>query len=783
MIAELLLCGLASTNVCSNAKPNKEIYNIRAADKFTNAENSMLKNTEMLAIEKNFNSVLENNKSYSIFSEYYYEDDDNNEMKEAQFIGPSLSKEGSASYEVVDYTVEGTFSKTNDNDWYRFYTNGIGTIDIDLYNLPDECCLELYYYDFGTEVVENWHSNHDFTKIKAINKKKGSMNVLNISTTVEPKKYFIRVFPKSGATLYTDNFYELSVNIKYKNGYNNFSWTDLRYNKGIKAVSWISDFDPFNHKAFSHYEKSSFDFVGDLESYILEKDLYSIGKNLQASLYLTGVDDETKTGLTTIVKFIKESIKSQGSSSKDVTVELKVIEGVGIVVDILFFSGALEKASKIFDEVEIGNEMVDFFELAASAEYLIPQYKALTKDIYLEYLNTLENFLAVADNRAVIQVDYYYEIFNDSQFTSILPTSETRHYYMGMNYGIELKGYSNYSDVDTLYGLSGDSAFRGRLYPLKNYADFEESINRVSSVSLRDINTSKDREVSLTNDQPNYLNDGEYHWYSFKAPITGRYQFTSNHSTDKTDTLDPYGEIYPYILSARCSSSDLICSDDNSNNDTNFLMTCSMLKDQIVYVRVRGKDWKGHGHYSLAVNYIDNGAILDYVHFLPKDLLLPCEYGKNERRKEIQLEDGTTFTVRSNRCGYVLDENNNYHLSLSCLRKNIHEAYVFFHFDKPISHFSFDTSLWGSKELIADGNTDLTIGVCYGKGNESPELYKCLPIDSLSKDKNNKTNTCVTFSKNDKIYGVGIDLNTRLDSSKERNQGRIVLDNFSFLFY
>ena len=95
-----------------------------------------------------------------------------------------------------------------------------------------------------------------------------SRNVSNfqekISKFIFPGVYYIRVYS------YNDSFnaqekYHLSLNVNYKS--ENISISDLRYNKGVGAALWVSDYDPFKIQAFSSSSKSEVGFLTSSEAY------------------------------------------------------------------------------------------------------------------------------------------------------------------------------------------------------------------------------------------------------------------------------------------------------------------------------------------------------------------------------------------------------------------------------------------------------------------------------------------------------------------------------------
>lgn len=574
----------------------------------------------------------------------------------------------------------------------------------------------------------------------------------------------------------------MNFKARYKSGSVKESITDLIFNKGINVVSWVSDFDPFLLKSFEQIESVSHKFINyrNINKYLLENDITN-KKILQSSMFLFGLNDNIKDKLIYCLDDIYSKLSKNNIDCDTVKINKIAGDATKLVIDFVFLVGGevVNQIGLAYGSLELCLGAFELIKLANAVKACIPENLKLTKDRFLTFLSDLRNYITIASFESIIRVNYYYEI------KAIKWGNDVPHIDLRADYLYEIKTFEKYYENDTLTDLQDETLFRGKLCQIKDGDDFEKAKNH-NYIFHNFINTSLDRTISVDDlNLPNYLHDGEYHWYLFVAPKTGCFKFYSTGDNDLENNLDPYGEIYESILAGNASSNEILTCDDNSGKGKNFAMFYNLIKNQQVYIRIRGSGWKGHGYYSL--NVVEFGdSNLDVKSVPVSSLNYPCAYGGNaSTNKTLDLGNNEMMYVKSQRCGYVRSDSNGYYLTLSCYSKNIREAYIFFSFDRPILRFSFDIGLWGKKEVIADGLADLTIGVASSNSDKyrfSAELYRCLAIDNLSKDRDNLETKVIPFKESDRVYGIMINIMTNLETNSTSNRGRIVLDNFYFGF-
>ncbi|MBO7615467.1 MAG: hypothetical protein J6T15_07245 [Bacilli bacterium] len=702
----------------------------------------------------------------------------NNEPERAENVGPSLSKDNFKYYDNLEIDIFGElFIETHiledyyDNDYYKFSLFGKADIELSILNYPCNYSVELWFYD---------NADYGYKKFSCSFGGYGDTKRKDIKIEGMPGNYWIRVFsPDKDISEEEDNcLYQVKLKATYTNGKINQSFSNLLFDKGVHAVAWISDFDPLNYKAFESVESQSKKFFHYEENYLLESSLYKYGKILQSSLFLTGFKDKVKDKLLFCLQDIHDSVDLNNNEASYVKVDSIVVTGAEIILSVIFFnphSQILTTASLIYNAFELGMQIGEFFDLASFMQSAIPCNEKLNKESFKKFLERLMDDIRIASFESVIRINYYYSL---SQGPG--NTFDTRSIAITVDYQYEIKTYRDYSDIDTISSKQEGSYFRGRLYPIKSKDDMDKAKNH-RYVTYLSENTSQD--MTIQDENPYYLHEGEYHWYKFVAPKTANYHFYSKKNPDFN--LDPCGELCTRIYDGQSTIRDCLASDDNSLGNKDFEFFYNLLQGQTVYIRIHGVGFKTHGYYSLHAETFSDSP-LKVKHISKNDLGFPCSYGgTTSSTKEISYSDGSKAYIKSSRCGTVKDDNNNYFLTLSCLKTGVHEAYIWFSFDKPILRFLFDVSLWGSVEKIADGKADFTIGVSDSKDSKfrfSAELYTAYAIDDLSKNRYKLETKGLSFKEQDHIYGVMVNIRTNIDTTSTRNLGRLVLDNFYFGF-
>lgn len=124
--------------------------------------------------------------------------------------------------------------------------------------------------------------------------------------------------------------------------------------------------------------------------------------------------------------------------------------------------------------------------------------------------------------------------------------------------------------------------------PVSSYEGEWESFSRPSASPM-----------SLSSQYTGKLGTVECYWFSFKAPQTATFVFETTGSTDT------YGELFPQMVIGR-TSEGRITFDDDSGEGTNFKISYSMNKGNVVYLRVIGFNWSQGGEFTLSISSPDH---------------------------------------------------------------------------------------------------------------------------------------------------------------------------------
>ena len=84
-------------------------------------------------------------------------------------------------------------------------------------------------------------------------------------------------------------------------------------------------------------------------------------------------------------------------------------------------------------------------------------------------------------------------------------------------------------------------------------------------------------------------------WYKFTAPVTANYRFESS------GNVDTYGELFSRIVPDG-TTYDRVTYNDDGGPSSNFSISYSLNKDDVIYVRVRGYNYTKTGTFSIKVS-------------------------------------------------------------------------------------------------------------------------------------------------------------------------------------
>lgn len=129
------------------------------------------------------------------------------------------------------------------------------------------------------------------------------------------------------------------------------------------------------------------------------------------------------------------------------------------------------------------------------------------------------------------------------------------------------------------------------------------------------------------------------------------------------------------------------------------------------------------------------------------------------------------FGTKRYRTGYIHNE----YIVLSPIRKDINEAYIEYHFLKPLTKLSIQLSNWRSpaNEYLKKENGEAYIETYY-KGEWHKELDLLNQI-TLSDDRNDIKTYDIEVDENNLVYTFRISAKTTLEFDQEKNKGRICI--------
>lgn len=690
----------------------------------------------------------------------------NNSFTAATKLSPTYS--GSSAPTDYSRTINATIHRNEwlwglikrevDEDYYVFNTYGKASITLKLTNVPQNCDYDMEFYK---------HDNIKYAEEDSISLIQRSTYAGNHDETIHfdclyAGVYYIRISSYKD-TYDAQNPYQLYLNVDYQS--EDVAISDLKFNKGIGAALWSSDFDPFGITAFSTSGKSEvgyftsstyysaykighpyFGYIRD-DSGINHASLYIWDKSIRMVLY--EIVKQSITGLRSELAN-EESIKAQYNITS------KIVNGVALVTDVVLMfvpvANAAASVKVIITSISTITTVGPSF-LDCILETLMPQERIDKKKDYLNYLEVLAAALECDQNTSdneVLKIDSNYKIVSES-----VPM------IVQMNYDIDytptIQDHYLYSD-NIIHAFQSEAKFNGTVYPLKTLEDINNARNKSQS-AFSDINTGGDTEIFLDESYPNTIDVGEYHWYHFIAPEDGIYTFCTN------SNMDTYGELFSNIVPGNSTSGRLDMNDDSGNN-FNFSISYPIHKNRTIYLRVHGYNWKSTGIYSLTVKKTDElESVVESIK--DSDFGFTNEYVDNLNRTNVTLESGFSFTTQRLRCGFI----NNQYLTLSAKCKNAGLAYLQMDFNEDIYSFSFDIAIWSNEEYL---NTKSSI-VIERKNKEGKWVtYQILDISSMSKNKDILDNYTCDFSE--ETYGIRIKVSTN-QVNYEKNKGRVVISN------
>lgn len=456
------------------------------------------------------------------------------------------------------------FPRIVDEDYYYLNVFGDGTLNITL-SVPSSVDYNLALIKYDNELNATYSSADTLT----VSSNEGNGISESITYSVTPGTYYIAVFADTSAD-YSSVPYVLSTNINY-NLIDSVSIPKYRFNKGAKGAVWKSDLTPFGKLVHKIDESANLECT--IPAPIFEE-LDNDGI-VDSVIYLWS--GEWRLSIADFIKDCKDRLEETYQRNLDIQLTFRyVTEGVSVV------GNALQLVVKVPALVVVGEVLCGVSDLAtAVVPLLFPEVWDTTIGELVDYLETLYNALNCtieSGDNEVIAIECKYIINNN------------RLYY----YPCIKNDYDFNSTYITQYNQSAKTY--GKIYPLVDFEDLSNYYNYGILSDSQDINTGGNTLITLDSLKTfDIEHQGQYYWYKFVAPNSGTYNFYSTGSN-----ADTYGELFSSIVVGD-STTGLLDYDDDSGEYEHFLINYELIKNQVVYIRVRGYNWSACGAATLDV--------------------------------------------------------------------------------------------------------------------------------------------------------------------------------------
>ena len=636
MLAEILLCGLASANMgmksvsvdfsttdttrkmsyINDATPVEpsakykydSVINERASTFYNGVANETpFKLNEVSCYVKN--NIWYNEQTESEYNDYIIQADvispyfgkgysqyisdvlrvDGNQVSEgAKYFYPE-EKEYPKPTEYVDY--DGFYNKVNgtcnpnthgyaDTDYFRFYLYGLADVSIN-FNGPSDVKMYLQFYDSEKLELEETRFSPENGEI-CVNLPAGT--------------YYICVYSKDKEHSYN---YDFDISAQYAELDEDtidigFDWSELQ----TQGVAWISDFEPLNSTPFYGVNKNT---PSDKFSVFLTTSIegaYLNQRLLQSSLIIWG--NEFKKAYR---DFLNDSAWEEGRKFLEkhrneeirVTREQKDAEN-GLFVVKLVLSFASEKADVI---ITIGDAIEQFSGSDASRfgsifDPLIQQEKErqIKGEQFLWYLDHLKDKLndSITYN-SVLKIDSWYQLKWNGNNDNVRGSIDLEYIYDAHT----CRNYENYnSSTNILKAKDFEFAAqsKGSFYRIKYASDMKSAQNHWSHhYTTEEVKTTDCKQLRQSGTSSN-LPLGLFDWYYFTAPYSGTYSFYSYDDDYKNPSWNLVGELFDEPISGRNPyKGGFILEDDSGGSKGHFKIHYYLEANETIYLRVHEKTW------------------------------------------------------------------------------------------------------------------------------------------------------------------------------------------------
>lgn len=453
----------------SYAEQSNKYYSI-SKDYNGNILSKALNNQESIAA-LSFNDQKENNDSFSEASAIYKAGSDANGVYwHSVTVYATISKK-SKGWLIKDYYI--------DKDFYSFDMVSVGTLTIDLTEIPSTCDYDLRVYKLSNspstsyEELDFNNPSHIYAQSKSGGI--GQNEHIQISNAT-PGTYYIVVYSYQDNYFDNDNPYKLvvqeQVNNKRANTYYNISEGRAL---GHKFALWKSDYNPLGINIFSKNNENARISFSNYNKYPMIKHLsdnYTNGVNCNyAVMYVWDLD--TRRYLYSYFNAILQSLNGKFfdnygneiniNEDKDEIFDI-VYNSIGVAVSI---SGIVGCAVPIIGWAASGASLaMSIYSLAKSC---IKNHFVITKRQFRDYLINIVAALEVgtgSNNSEVIMIKFQYRSYIENgvrylDWSPILDLSNGNRYNKNtINWQIDgsgtdgtIRGFSTQSDIDIFLGV------------------------------------------------------------------------------------------------------------------------------------------------------------------------------------------------------------------------------------------------------------------------------------------------------------------------------------------
>ncbi|MCR5309577.1 MAG: hypothetical protein K6E21_05670 [Bacilli bacterium] len=625
MLAELLLCGVASMDVGLKTAINENKFIMKEPSINEMIMNDGVSQKKLMNVQSSIeiDGWYSNNENYWVKRNGFNENDNyqNSNPFGAQLVSPSFEIQTNFQ-NCYGYIAEisGTFFEY-DVDYYCFEVYGDANFNLS-FDGPTGKELKIYQFKSKTGKYEYFDEHYD--------------DCSNIQTKLDAGTYCICLL---GNRSYNNDGYSINLKVSYITNDENISIGNVESSYGINAVNWVSDYNPLDKEGFSK-TGGSVSISQDKLNNTIEGKLLNYDKVLQSSLYMWGInthklalqyiedllfelDDDIAELEDQQVAFELQAIEAEKTEKwvKFGINALLIVAGVGATFGALACPIATVGVGAAIAAVDTGAVasfglitvnfsllVFDFFDNIDSSSAgdfyrsLIPENEIMEAKTFKQYLTDLKNNLTTVkqldeqypENRNVVNVRSYYDLDYDNEKSELV----YKHVY-------EFDPNTFIYTEPLINAYPDETYMRGKFYMLKNLVDFHDAQKHIiHQYEERDITIENCSRLDPDEHRPDELNEGVPRWWYFTASETGTYCIDSGSNEERPNQDDIVCEIFDEPVNGR-STAGLVNSDSGTGNKGNFKMYYYLEAGERIFIRVRGKDWdKARLLYSIEIKRV-----------------------------------------------------------------------------------------------------------------------------------------------------------------------------------